>query len=475
MAFRKPGSGIQHRAYREWDRRYYSPESERVGPFEIMDDVICKYRLRSETAAWLEAKIDGIIPHERFSMRQQTNTALPPAIRKYEDLLDFVARRYDLSTSEAAKRLMAGNIRSWNDWKRAVSQYGRALGLYFAPHGRPSMGRNPGEPPRGQPLRIDWLDALVSGKRKLPRRKYTAFERRQRVTPPQSRQDEKGNWVKMNPGKKGVCPECGGKTDIRRSCSACGWRECLANPRRSRKNGTKGAYPFAAKIEQYKKYTMDELLFARKDAREASENMRGHDLAAENWYRDDYLTLDMLIANRREKGVSSKRALSNPKTRRSVPTRVRLFLTNGSVDYRGQQPDWLIFWDKFYTKFGISPEQFAEEIRKLSDADKQALHQMIGPKFPESAVRFVISKMGKRRTHGGGSMEMVVANPSRGHKRYYVALASHPLTKRPYWVAAQSLSDLPPNVIGKVFLVGAKSKRDAILEIKDPESLWMGK
>lgn len=93
-AFRKPGSGIQHRAWREWGRRYHSPESQRKDPFAIMDDVIWKYRLPPRIAAWLEEKIDRIIPHERpsgrvLNRRHRRNPLLPESV-KFKTVKDII-------------------------------------------------------------------------------------------------------------------------------------------------------------------------------------------------------------------------------------------------------------------------------------------------------------------------------------------------------------------------------------------------
>jgi hypothetical protein len=178
-----------------------------------------------------------------------------------------------------------------------------------------------------------------------------------------------------------------------------------AHQNRARKNGTKGAYPFASKIEQYRKYTLDQLVYALADAQETAGIWKGQDPATENWYRDDVFTIHDEI--KRRQGSARK----NPNIRRSVPIRVRLFLVNGMPEYGAKHiPEWLLFWDRFYTKFGITPEQFEAAIRRLSDADKRNLHDMIGPTFPEEAVHFVMSKMKSKKSGDGGKMEMVVAN-----------------------------------------------------------------
>jgi len=70
--------------------------------------------------------------------------------------------------------------------------------------------------------------------------------------------------------------------------------------RTARKNSTKGAYPFAMKEELYRTYTNDQLHWALKDAKEARENMRGHDTLAEAWYADDVHTI---LAELRRRGA----------------------------------------------------------------------------------------------------------------------------------------------------------------------------
>jgi len=69
----------------------------------------------------------------------------------------------------------------------------------------------------------------------------------------------------------------------------------------TRKNSTKGAYPFALKEAQYEGYTDAMLDFARKDAHEAAQNMKGHDGMAENWYMDDVHTISAEIRRRQGK------------------------------------------------------------------------------------------------------------------------------------------------------------------------------
>jgi hypothetical protein len=59
-------------------------------------------------------------------------------------------------------------------------------------------------------------------------------------------------------------------------------------------------YDFAAKEAQYAEYDLASLLFARDDAAKAEANFRGMD--AENYYRDDFLTLCDIIRKRRAAG-----------------------------------------------------------------------------------------------------------------------------------------------------------------------------
>jgi hypothetical protein len=70
--------------------------------------------------------------------------------------------------------------------------------------------------------------------------------------------------------------------------------------------------------------------------------------------------------------------------------------------------------------------------------------------------------------------QMGLLNPKRAYRKYYVVRASHPLGGL-YWVAVTSFAHIPSKIVGKVFVVSASNKRDAILEVKDPESRWMKK
>lgn len=61
---------------------------------------------------------------------------------------------------------------------------------------------------------------------------------------------------------------------------------------------TKGAYPFADKKKQYRRYTDAELEFAIDDAIHARDAMAGFDPIAENWYADDVFTISDEISRR---------------------------------------------------------------------------------------------------------------------------------------------------------------------------------
>jgi hypothetical protein len=64
-------------------------------------------------------------------------------------------------------------------------------------------------------------------------------------------------------------------------------------------NPTKGPYPFAEKEEQYRTYTMAQLLYAQRDAADAARRMKGFDPVAEAWYLDDLHTITSEIRKRR--------------------------------------------------------------------------------------------------------------------------------------------------------------------------------
>lgn len=115
-----------------------------------------------------------------------------------------------------------------------------------------------------------------------------------------------------------------------------------AEGREAKRNGTKGAYPFAEKEEQYRRYTAAQLRFAANDAKQAMEAMRGHDPAAENWYADDMATILNEI-NRRG------RARRNPHEPYrsaviSMPTAAQLgggmARRNGQIDLYAPHPDF---------------------------------------------------------------------------------------------------------------------------------------
>lgn len=98
--------------------------------------------------------------------------------------------------------------------------------------------------------------------------------------------------------------------------------------------GTKGSYPFADKAKQYRGYSDAELAHAKKDASDASKSMRGHDVSAENWYRDDVATIDQEIERRRGKTktedgtVEPHDALAADPDYKSVTPREQNFLQN---------------------------------------------------------------------------------------------------------------------------------------------------
>ena len=63
---------------------------------------------------------------------------------------------------------------------------------------------------------------------------------------------------------------------------------------------TKGAYPFAAKEEQYKGLSDEALLWSAMDARDAMQACAGHNGPAEAWYADDLATILKEIRSRKE-------------------------------------------------------------------------------------------------------------------------------------------------------------------------------
>lgn len=211
----------------------------------------------------------------------------------------------------------------------------------------------------------------------------------------------------------------------------------------ARRNGnTKGAYPFAQKEAQYRKYKMSELLYAQHDASETAKIWRGVDAQTENWYRDDVATITKEI--RRREDLSG----------------IRRAFKNGI-------PDWLRSSDRFYSKFGFTVERFENAIRGLSESDQQKLHRLIESDLGEHVVRWVMRQV---------KMKKRAAAKNRGkYRKWYVARAKHPIGASYYWIAVLSVDNLPPNVVGKVYVVGAPNKKQAILEVRDPESRWMKK
>jgi len=153
---------------------------------------------------------------------------------------------------------------------------------------------------------------------------------------------------------------------------------------RSRRNGTKGAYPFKDKVEQYRKATMPELLFARKDAAEAARAVSGHDVAAENWYKDDYFTINDEIIRRRHNEITRRdMGFKNPKRSRKNP----------------DIPDWMRSNEKFYTRFGFTLGRFQNMIRDLSETNKKRLHQMMGKGMTTAVVHWISAQYHSVKTN----------------------------------------------------------------------------
>jgi len=67
----------------------------------------------------------------------------------------------------------------------------------------------------------------------------------------------------------------------------------------TRRNGTKGDYPFASKKEHYRTVSEDALWYSRNDAYQAAQAAKSHDTRAENWYMDDFFTITDEIRRRK--------------------------------------------------------------------------------------------------------------------------------------------------------------------------------
>lgn len=93
-------------------------------------------------------------------------SVMPPDVRKFEQLLDFVAASYNFSTSEVARKLMEADIRSWDQWKQAVQKYGVPVGLNF-PKADPQISEPVASEGNAAPLSHD--DTVQRAIRATPR------------------------------------------------------------------------------------------------------------------------------------------------------------------------------------------------------------------------------------------------------------------------------------------------------------------
>lgn len=510
MAFRKPGSGIQHRAYREWDRRYHSPESERLGPFEIMDDVIVKYRLPARIAEWLERKIDGIVPHDRPSMRR--NPAVSAVWPKMTSRQRWAAMEF-AGISEMRARAL-----SHEDWLYLPEDVKIALlrGWQMGSYGA-TKRRHKGETTRRMPVLTNpvakpfavqgshtYLLTFKGGGWHI----YEGYDSYADAL-------DMATWL-MKTGVAGVKGPV--QTLILKPVNERRYTVFYRSARRVAANGTKGAYPFADKQRQYRSYTIPQLRFALKDAADTARLWKGQDPATENWYRDDVFTISDEI--KRREGGSRKNPLFDvriehasglysirvdAKNRREARRKANWVMhregtpggriveivgmskwpepylsrghsgpretymkhgRKGVLEYAERHrtgtaknpsvPVWMRSEEAFFAKFGATRERLARAIARLSDEKKQEFHRRVGKTFAESAVRWALKEGGM------GSLENSRARKgaSRRMKMFYVA----PLPKQ-NWMVTRNLKSIPPSV-GQVFKVSARSRGQALAEAK---------
>jgi hypothetical protein len=293
-------------------------------------------------------------------------------------------------------------------------------------------------------------------------------------------------------------------------------REGTWKENRSRRNGTKGAYPFKEKAEQYRKYTIAQLLYARKDAAEAARAMKGHDLAAENWYWDDSFTISDEITRRRH-GLKN-RARRNGLTSYEI-TEIKNDI-KGYV-YSAQSPSMggpartafsarASEADRIMKKYADDPREFGPKAVVDWNPRRKVVSNAWHPMKPETIERRRVLHAERQRERradlikrleekakrdpGGDWLEVIKeiraqANPSsapmiwrkRRHgkrtthfrgpdpkfKVYFVAQfkPAYP-RKGKLWAASKVIDALPPTVVGKIYKIAARSAVAAIKEAR---------
>jgi hypothetical protein len=209
-----------------------------------------------------------------------------------------------------------------------------------------------------------------------------------------------------------------------------GERRYLVFYRRTRRvaaNGTKGAYPFAAKQRQYRSYTMSQLRYALKDAADTARIWKGQDPAVENWYKDDVFTISDEI-RRREGKKNPLTPEERGELERHIPTYdARMWDPKAGAYDRGYNrgvretlehvvrkygrnpsvPVWMRSEEAFFQKFGATRERLAKALARLTDAQKQEFHKRVDKTFSESAVRWAL-KQGGMGSLPNGTQELPV-------------------------------------------------------------------
>jgi hypothetical protein len=245
----------------------------------------------------------------------------------------------------------------------------------------------------------------------------------------------------------------------------------------SRRNSTKGAYPFKDKTEQYRQLEIGQLLHAQRDAMRAARAMRGHDLAAENWYMDDFFTISDEITRRRHGLKNKKRSHRNSDLKDLMIAHVKDFFGSDVDDndievaiywfasnYHGGQ------WSELYSILSTSPYKpgmFSRGIKSEEGMVPEIYSYLCKNFAPKRSKKNPSSAPTIWRKHRHGKRTTHFRGPDPQFKVYYVAQfrPAYP-RKGTMWVARTVIDALPPTVVGKVYKIAARSAVAAIREAR---------
>jgi len=261
------------------------------------------------------------------------------------------------------------------------------------------------------------------------------------------RQSQSIDWATKHEGYDIVC--------VKGKKMTYSWRDAMKsrpNKRRSRRNSTKGAYPFKDKTEQYRQYEIGPLLHAQRDAMRAARAMKGHDPAAENWYMDDFFTISDEITRRRH-GLKNR-------ARRNGLTSYEIKEIKNDIKgyvYSAQSPS---MGGPARTAFSARASEADRIMKKYADDPREFGPKAVVDWNPSSAPMIWRKRRhGKRTTHFRG--------PDPKFKVYFVAQfkPAYP-RKGKLWAASKVIDALPPTVVGKIYKIAARSAVAAIKEAR---------